>query len=60
MKINKKTYVSPIADEIYITPGTLLVDSALTDGGDESAKGDGSDQLAGDYRSDWDNIWQDM
>lgn len=60
MKINKKTYVSPIAGEIYMTPGTLLVVSGLTDGDDDLAEGDGSDQLAGDYRSDWDNIWQDM
>lgn len=62
MKMNKKNYVAPVAEEILLTLGSpvLVKISGLQDGVEEVAEGDGSDQLAGEVRSDWDNIWVNM
>lgn len=62
MKMNKKNYVAPVAEEILLTLGSpvLVIISGLKDGEEEVAKGDGEDQLAGEVRSDWDNIWVNM
>ena len=62
MKMNKKNYVAPVAEEILLTLGSpvLVIISGLQDGDEEEAEGDGKDQLAGEVRSDWDNIWVNM
>ena len=57
--MNKKNYVSPVAEVLVYAP-VLLVGSAVTSGGDEWVEGDGNDQLSSDYRSDWDDIWSYM
>ena len=62
MKMNKKNYVAPVAEEILLTLGSpvLVKISGVLDGDEEEAEGDGQDQLAGEVRSDWDNIWVNM
>ncbi len=60
MKVNKKKYVAPVAEEIQLVLNPILVISGLQDGEDEEAEGDGTDQLSGEVRSDWDNIWVNM
>lgn len=59
MKVNKKEYAAPVAEEIQMALGgpVLTIGSGLEDGGDDEAEGDGSDQLSGEARSDWDDIW---
>ncbi len=62
MKMNKKKYVPPVAEEILLTLGSpvLVIISGMQDGGEEEAEGDGTEQLGGEVRSDWDNIWVNM
>lgn len=59
MKVNKKNYIAPVVEELFCAP-MLLIGSALENGGNEWAEGDGTDQLSGEYRSDWENIWGNM
>ena len=62
MKMNKKNYVAPVAEEILLTLGSpvLVIISGLQDGDEDVAEGDGTEQLGGEVRSDWDNIWVNM
>ena len=65
MKImEKKIYIQPQAEVLQLVcNGTILIGSAITNGGDGEdgyVEGDGTDQLSGEYRGDWDNIWGDM
>ena len=62
MKMNKKNYVAPVAEEILLTLGSpvLVIISGVLDGDEEEAEGDGTEQLGGEVRSDWDNIWVNM
>lgn len=57
--MSKKNYIAPAIEELVCAP-VLLVGSALENGGDVWADGDGTDQLSSEYRSDWENIWGDM
>ena len=65
MKImEKKIYIQPQAEVLQLVcDATILIGSAITNGGDgeeDYVEGDGTDQLSGEYRGDWDNIWGDM
>lgn len=61
MKVNKKKYVAPVAEEImFLTQSGILMISGVSACSEEEAEGDGTDQLGGESRNDWDNIWTDM
>ena len=57
-----KRYTKPTSEFIEVETSPILEGSLWVDGGggEDYANPDGSDQLSGEHRSDWDNIWGNM
>ena len=53
----KKTYISPLAMEVSIEAGTILVASLGLNGDKEIDTSAEGGQLAGGRRGEWGNLW---
>ena len=58
-----KRYIKPAIEFIEVETAPILDGSLWVDrgeGNDNTVNPDGSDQLSGEHRGDWENIWGNM